>query len=104
MKYTVIKSVISVIGPIWMPFGMVCAMDYDLDSYQMGNLLANVEEGEGLSRDHVERWLALNSGDFQNVIDFRADLELPDGTNFTSEWESEESESHFSDCMFPQEE
>ncbi len=99
MKYTVTKSIIRVIGPIWMPYGAVCAMDYELDSYKLGNLLANVEEGEELSREHVEHWLSLNSGDFQGITDFHADLELPDGTNFTSEWESEDNECTYMDCM-----
>ena len=99
MRYTVTKSIIQVVGKIWMPATM-CAMEYELDSYKLGNLLAEVEEGESLTREHVAYWLSLNSGDFQGVEDFRADLELPDGTNFTSDWEKEENEMVFSDCMF----
>ena len=99
MRYTVTKSIIQVVGKIWMP-AITCAMEYELDSYKLGNLLAEVEEGESLTREHVERWLAVNSGDFQSVEDFRADLELPDGSSFTSNWEKEENEMVYVDCMF----
>lgn len=99
MKYTVTKSIIQVVGKIWLP-AITCAMEYELDSYKLGNLLAEVEENESLTREHVERWLATNSGDFQSIEDFRADLELPDGSSFTSDWENEENELTFMDCMY----
>ena len=95
MRYTVTKQRIQMIGPIWMP-AAVCAMERDLDSYDMSNL------GDATNRDDVEHWLCLNSGDFQSISDFRADFHV-DGKHIVHEWAKEDSEWVFSDAMYPSE-
>lgn len=95
MRYTVTTSRVQVVGTIWMP-AVVCAMDYTWSTYDVEN--ARDDEGN-LTRESVERWLILNSGDFQSIIDFRADL--VDGKNdFVSDWSDEESEFTYNDCMY----
>lgn len=78
---------IDVIGTIWMP-AITAAMSYNLTPYDVENI------GE-LTRENVEHWLMLNSGDFQSIEDFRVDIE-----DFESDWAKEESECIFSDCMY----
>lgn len=95
MRYTVRKSVIQVIGTIWMPTA-TCAQEKVLSGYD----LENIEKP--ITRDTVEHWLMLNSGDFQNVQDFNASLEVDDET-IEIPWEHEESEFTYSDCMYPSE-
>ena len=84
---------ICVIGTIWMP-STTAATQYNLSSYD----LRNISETEEYTRENVERWLAMNSGDFQSVDDFSAsigDVEIP--------WQDEESEFTYFDCMYPAE-
>ncbi len=91
MKFTVERNWIDVIGQIWMP-AVTCATRRDLSDYDMRNI------GEP-TRENVDRWLALNVGDFQSIADFHAvigETEIP--------WEREESELTFIDCMYPAEE
>jgi hypothetical protein len=95
MKYMVTESVIRVVGVIWWP-AVTCAKDYELDSHDIGNIEKPV------TRDTVERWLMLHSGDFQSITDFEADLEI-DGETVLIPWADEESECTYSDCMFPSE-
>ncbi len=85
--YMVTINEIQVIGDIWQPGAGTCAMTYSLRSYDLENI------GE-LTRDNVDRWLTCNSGDFQSIEDFRADI-----GDWESPWESEESEYTFFDCM-----
>jgi len=103
MKYTVLKSNIRVIGKIWMP-SATCAKDYDLSDYDIENIIGEAEFRETeINRDAVEYWLMLNSGDFQSIEDFSANIELPDGVTFISDWRKEESECTYCDCMYPAE-
>jgi hypothetical protein len=95
MRYTVEKCQIDLIGPIWAPFGLVCALEKTLTSHDLENV------GEW-TRDNVEHWLSLHSGDFQHVQDFRADFSRK-GKDWVSEWAEEESEFLFSDAMYPEE-
>lgn len=76
MKYTVRKSVIDVVGYIWMP-QIVCSLRINMSDYDINN--ARNAEGE-LTRESVEQWLMTHSGDFQSVIDFRASIEDGDKT------------------------
>lgn len=95
MKYQVQKSFIQVIGKIWMP-AITCAQDIELRQYDIDNM--KNEDGE-IDRESVESWLGTNTGDFQNIEDFRADIE--DGEkNIIIDWEVEESEYIYSDCMY----
>lgn len=102
MRYTVNKSVIDVLGEIWMPYGAKCAMRKDLSDYDLRNIRGR---GNGrITRRACEEWLALNSGDFSRVIDFRVDISEPGKKTIVYDWErGEESECDFSDCMYPSE-
>ncbi len=85
--YTVTVREINVIGTIWMP-AVTAATTIKLSSYDVENI------GE-LNRENVEDWLNCHSGDFQSIQDFRADI-----ADFQSDWQSEDSECIFIDCMF----
>jgi hypothetical protein len=78
-------------------------MEYDLDAYAVGNIEGYRRELKLDWREAVEHWLALNSGDFQSVDDFRADIETSEG-NVTLDWTSEENEITYNDCAFGSEE
>lgn len=86
------KSFIQVVGTIWMP-STTAATQYNLTAYDIENI------GE-INRESVDLWLSTHSGDFSSVKDFRADIELPDGRNVVIEWEKEDNEFVFNDCMY----
>jgi Zn-dependent peptidase ImmA (M78 family) len=44
----------------------------------------------------------LNTGDFQEIIDFQVDFDK-NSKRFLSAWRKDESEMTFNDCMSPQE-
>ena len=90
MRYLVEWNFVQVIGTIWMP-AATCAMEYPLTAHDVANI------GK-FTRDNVETWLSANSGDFQSIQDFAATI----GDEWV-EWEREESELTFNDCMFPAE-
>ena len=92
MRYTTVVSRIDFIGFIWQP-GALCAYSVTLSESDLGNL------GEW-TRDNVARWLALHSGDFREVTDFRADFSLGK-RDWISDWQEEESGLTFADCMEP---
>jgi hypothetical protein len=96
MRYVVQKSLVQVIGIIWMP-ATTAAMEYQLSSYDVEN--ARDENGL-LTRESVLDWLNRNAGDFQSVTDFRADIADGD-RDVVIEWADEESELTYSDCMYP---
>lgn len=100
MRYTTRKSVIQVIGTIWMP-SVTAAMTYDLDSHDLG-IIRDEDTGQ-ITREGVQYWLDTRAGDFQNVTDYFASIE--DGPNTIEfAWSDEESEFTFSDCMYGSEE
>jgi hypothetical protein len=87
-KFVVERNWIELIGPIWMPV-ITCAQRKELRAYD----IENIRDDEGdITRDSVERWLAMNSGDFQHVEDFAAYIE-----NVTIPWKNEESEFIYND-------
>ena len=90
MRYLVERNFVQVIGTIWMPEA-TCAMEYTLSARDIANI------GK-FTRDNVETWLSANSGDFQSIQDFTATV----GDEWI-EWDSEESEFTYNDCMFPTE-
>lgn len=95
MRYTVTKQRIQIVGRLWM--GGTAAMDKDLSAYDLGNI------EDPTDRESVADWLATHSGDFQEVIDFRADFDIGDN-HIVHEWEKgEDSEMTYGDCMFPSE-
>ena len=93
MRYTVRKSVVRVIGRIWMP-AVVASMQYTLSDYDVDNCK---DDQGNLTRESVEQWLCTHSGDFQSVQDFYASLEVGSET-VEIDWASEESEFTYSDC------
>jgi hypothetical protein len=105
MKYTVIKSIIRIVGVNW--YGETCAMLKELNPYDVGNL-EDSGLGEELSKEQkrevVQRWLVLDTGDFQKILDFEADIELEDGSNVWLDWVDEDSECEFMDCWYGVEE
>jgi hypothetical protein len=99
MRYAVRKSIIHVIGRIWMP-AATAAMTYTLRSYDIENMR---DEDGSITRESVDNWLAMNAGDFQGVTDFYASIE--DGNkSIDLPWADEDSELTFNDCMFPEDE
>lgn len=96
MRYTVTRQRVQVVGRLWMP-SCLAATFRDLSAYDMGNL------GDPSNRDDVASWIAMHMGDFSQIIDFRADFTIGD-QNIVHEWESEESECTYGDCMSPDDE
>ena len=92
MRYMVVTSKVEVIGQIWMP-NATCAMDYNPRADDVR------DEDGNITRDSVEFWLMLHSGDFQSITDFRADI--ADGeTDLVFDWADPESEMTYNDGMF----
>lgn len=91
MKVTIERNWIDILGRIWMP-PVVCAQRKELSIYDISCMGMKVNDAP--TRDEVEQWLLLHSGDFQEVIDFHAvigETEIP--------WKDEENELKFFDCM-----
>ena len=93
--YTVEVNEIQVLGTLWI--GGTAAITYKLRSYDIKNM-TNYPDA-GLTRDNVEGWLDSHAGDFQGIIDFRADI-----GPWESDWEKEDSEILWHDCMYGEEE
>ena len=98
MRYTVRKSVVWVLGDIWMP-SVQAAQTYELTDYDVRN--ARDDDGE-ITRDSVDRWLSMHSGDFASVTDFAASIEDGNAT-IEIQWQSEDNEMAYSNC-FPEDE
>lgn len=96
MRYQVVKSPVYVLGEIWMPTGVPCAMQYDLTSYDVEN--ARDEDGE-ITRESVEDWLSKNAGDFSRIIDFAANIADGD-KDIIIEWADEGNEAVYNDCVY----
>lgn len=88
-------SFINIVGSLWMP-QTTAATTKTLSQYDIENMTN--ENGE-IDRDAVELWLCTNSGDFSSVTDFYADIETDKG-NVIIDWENEENEFVFNDCMY----
>lgn len=88
MRCVVRKSLVHVVGGIWMPYGAMCAMDYELSA----NDVENCRDDDGkITRESVEDWLSTHSGDFSSVVDFCASIEDGDAT-VDIPWATEEGE------------
>ena len=95
MRYTITRQRLAVVGSIWQP-GVTAAQVHDLtplDLEHIGNLK---------DREAVARWIDTHCGDFSAVRDFRADFHIGD-EHVIHEWENDESELIFNDCMYPEE-
>ena len=93
MKYTVRKSIVMIVGKIWMP-QITAGMTKELSQYDVDN--CRDEDGK-ITRESVEDWLGTNAGDFSKVADFYASIEDGD-TTVIIPWADEESESVWCDC------
>ena len=102
MKHTVRKSVVRLIGYIWMPAALA-AQEKQLSVYDIENIRGRVSDGNSITREDVADWLTCNSGDFQNVTDFWASIEDGDET-VEFDWEVADSEFTYSDCMYQERE
>ena len=91
MKYMVRKSLVWVIGYIWMPSNVLCSRCYTLREYDIEN--CKDEHGK-VTRKSVERWVMLNTGDFSEIKDWRASLEV-EGETVEFEWEHDDSEDEY---------
>jgi len=89
-RYTVIVRRIDIVGKGW--YNQQMAMSLNLSAYDVENI------GE-LTRENIQLWLDSHAGDFQSILDFRADID-----EFESDFETEEGECIFNDCMFGDEE
>ena len=98
MRYTVRKSIVQVIGTIWMP-STTAAQTYELSGYDVDN--ARGDDGK-ITRESVQSWLDTHAGDFASVTDFSASIEDGDDT-VDIPWADEESELTYNGCMFPDE-
>jgi len=94
MKYMVRKSVVRVVGKIWMP-AVTCAQDITMSDYDVEN--ARNEDGK-ITRESVERWLGAHAGDFQSIDDFSASIEDGDDT-IDITWSTEEGEIAYMDAI-----
>lgn len=98
MRYMVRKSIVEILGVIWMP-SAECGQVQTLSSYDVENL--RDDDGK-ITRDSVEQWLTTHSGDFANVIDFHASIEDGEDT-IEIPRSDEEHELRFCDAMYPSE-
>lgn len=99
MKYLVKKSVVDVVGRIWMPQA-VCSLRIVMSRYDVDN--ARDDDGN-ITRDSLESWLHTHTGDFSEIIDFRASIE--DGEqSIEIPFASEDGESQYLDTISEMEE
>lgn len=99
MKYLVKKSVVDVVGRIWMP-QIVCSLRIEMRQYDLDNARDN--DGR-ITRDSLELWLCSHTGDFSHIIDFRASIE--DGEeSIRIDFATEEGESQYLDTISEMEE
>ena len=101
MKYTEIKSIIRIVGLGW--YGQTCGMDKELNGYDVANLEASglcEELSQDEKREVIEGWLVKNSGDFQKILDFEADIELGDGSNVKVDWDDDTYYYEYLDCVY----
>lgn len=90
------RNYVDVLGTIWWPVGSTAAMRYNVSAHDIENMR---NEDDGLiERDDVEQWLGTHSGDFSSITDFAAYI---DGQEY--DWEHEDSEWTYHDCMYPDE-
>jgi hypothetical protein len=111
MRYTVVCSKIDIIGRLWQP-GFTGAMSHTLPDqakYVKGRQYVtkaaseyttadDLTRGTGtITRETIEDWVNVNSGDFAEVLDFRASVAVGD-EDIIIDWADPESEAIFADC------
>jgi hypothetical protein len=75
--------------------GAVCSLRKTLTDYDLRNM---TDDDGHITRESVERWVMLNSGDFSEIIDWSGSLEVGDQT-IEFPWEHEESEEQYADTL-----
>jgi hypothetical protein len=98
MRRMVITSFVRIVGKLWLPM-CDAAQERILTAYDINNIRAY---GDGhITRDAVEHWVMLNTGDFSTITDFMAEIE--DGSqSYEFDWAIDDSEFVYCDCMFPE--
>jgi hypothetical protein len=99
MKYTIRKSLINVLGQLWMP-SVAGALVIEASTHDVENM--RDDEGK-ITRESVGLWLDSHAGDFSGVIDFSVSIEDGEAT-IDIPFSSEENEMTFGDCMYGSEE
>lgn len=93
MRYQVSVSYVDVLGYIWMPHGLgsqrLKLSAYDLD---------NIQNDGAITREDVEQWLTMHTGDFSNVVDFNASIEW-NGETLDFPWTTEDNEMAYCDTL-----
>ena len=97
MKYTVRKSVIDVLGMLWMP-DVLGATTYEPQFGDVGNMR---DDAGKITRESVSLWLDSHAGDFSGVTDFYASIE-DGGDTVEIPWADEDNEVTFNGCMYPE--
>ena len=94
MRYMVRTSYVNVLGYIWLPHAL-CSTRIKLSGYD----IENMRDDEGvITRDSVDQWLAMNAGDFSQIVDFEASIEDGDET-IDLPFASEENECAYLDTI-----
>jgi hypothetical protein len=99
MKYVVCKSVVWVVGKIWMP-AVTCGQTITLTAHDVEN--CRDDDGK-ITRDSVSDWIDSNAGDFQSITDFSASIEDGDAT-IDIPWATEAGEMAFMDATSEEDE
>lgn len=101
MRYTVRKSIVQIIGYIWMPSNVLCAQEQTLSESDLANIR---EYGDGeITREAIEQWITTHAGDFSQVKDFMASFEVGEETLDFPWAQGEDSEMSYCDAMYPSE-
>ena len=94
MKYIVCKSVIYVVGHLWMP-DIIASQQITVSAYDVRYLR---DDRGKITRESVEQWLGTHTGNFQFIHDFSASIE--DGDNTVDiPWASEDGELEYLDTL-----
>lgn len=96
MRYTVRKSVVWIVGKIWIPM-VTCSQTIELRAYDIENIRAHDDDGN-ITRDAVEQWLYTHAGDFSSIQDFSASIEDGD-TTIDIPWATEDGEIAYDDTL-----
>lgn len=95
MRYVAQRNIVYVVGHIWMP-NAETAMEYDLSDEDVQALL---EEFGAITREAIESWATIHTGDFESIDDFSASIEVGDNT-VDIPWANEESYRIYMDLMY----
>jgi hypothetical protein len=96
MKYTVVKSIIRLIGYGW--YDQLQCQELTIDSSELMDIEEKIEQ-KGDVKEGIKEWLEYNAGDFSETTDFMADLEFSSG-NVIADWNDPVNERVFHDIQF----